>query len=572
MSRRRPLLVTGLFLVLTNAFLSLPAFAAPAVILPGPADIDRIRPEQPETSGPVSNPQNIRIPASPLSPTPVPKGAKKIHFVLRDIIFEHVTVFSPQQLKELYEPYVGKKVTVEIAWKIAAELTEKYRQHGYFLSRAFVPAQEIVNGTLKVVGVEGYISEVSMAGDAVPPSDVIGKAIDAIKADRPTRTLTLERQLLLLNDLPGLSFQATIAPAKDTEAAAQLILTVKKTKGTTTLSFDNGGSRYLGPNEVSAAWSGSLLSMQQTDLFIQSAPAVLSPYGGALYTTNATQKIVLAPSTILDFTAGYTNAVPGYTLKVADVTSQATNGGIGISSRILRQREENLTLRLSMDFRNSDTDISHSVLSRDRIRAANFGVNYDNTDSWLGHNYLDVELRQGLPIIGSSTADDTDLSRPDINPDFTKLLVNYSRLQTLTADWSSSLSLSGQKASGPLYSSEEFGYGGMAIGRAYDTSEISGDDGISGSLELRYQSVPQWHQITLSPYAFYDIGKVWDLYPSDPEQISAASAGPGMRVNCVNGLSGNFYIADPLTKTVDTPIYGDSKKAPRYAFQVSYKF
>jgi hemolysin activation/secretion protein len=52
-----------------------------------------------------------------------------------------------------------------------------------------------------------------------------------------------------------------------------------------------------------------------------------------------------------------------------------------------------------------------------------------------------------------------------------KLTATYNRLQSLAGDVSGSLTLSGQKASQSLYSSEEFGYGGMAVGRAYDTSE-----------------------------------------------------------------------------------------------------
>ena len=46
--------------------------------------------------------------------------------------------------------------------------------------------------------------------------------------------------------------------------------------------------------------------------------------------------------------------------------------------------------------------------------------------------------------------------------------------------------LSGQWASGPLYSSEEFGYGGKNFGRAYDQSELTGDHGVAASVEVDY--------------------------------------------------------------------------------------
>jgi hemolysin activation/secretion protein len=41
-------------------------------------------------------------------------------------------------------------------------------------------------------------------------------------------------------------------------------------------------------------------------------------------------------------------------------------------------------------------------------------------------------------------------------------------------------------ASGPMYLSQQFYLGGLAFGRGYGAAVISGDNGIPGSLELRY--------------------------------------------------------------------------------------
>jgi hemolysin activation/secretion protein len=89
---------------------------------------------------------------------------------------------------------------------------------------------------------------------------------------------------------------------------------------------------------------------------------------------------------------------------------------------------------------------------------------------------------------------------------------------------------------------------------------------------VHYLSLPQWRQTTLTPYVFYDAGEVWDLYPNAPEEISGASAGPGISILCACGLTGSFYIAEPLTKPINTPLYTNNRKAPRFAFQLSYKF
>jgi len=563
--------------VMTAAFLVLPSMAVEAApptptVLPGPADINRIAPDQTATPTPSAHAGSITLPPQGAAGTPAPKNAKNIHFVLHTVTFEHVTVFTPADLKELYAPYIDKKVSLDVAWQIADALTAKYRKAGYFLSRAYVPAQEVSGGTLIIRAVEGGIGSVTLTGAPVPDSFIIRQSIATLTAEKPARLQTLERQLLLLNDIPGYAFQAVLAPADKTNGdEARLVLAVSKTAGVTTLSANNSGSRYIGPYEVSADWTGSLIPMEQTDLSITDAPT-FSDSEGRFSTLNATQKITLTPATVVDITAGYSDAVPGYTLKPDNVKSEADNGGIGVSYRLIRERLENLTTRLDIDFRNSATDLLGSILSRDHIRAAQWGVNYDTADPWSGHDYLDVELRHGLPIFNSSRASDVDLSRPDVHPDFTKLQVNYTRLQSLTPDWSSLFVFSGQKASGALYASEEFGYGGTAIGRAYDPSEISGDNGASGSVELHYQSLPQWHQATVTPYAFYDIGKVWNLYPSVPSRQSGASAGPGLSIQGISGFSATFYVAEPLTKAITTPLYSGSGRTPRYAFQISQKF
>jgi len=159
------------------------------------------------------------------------------------------------------------------------------------------------------------------------------------------------------------------------------------------------------------------------------------------------------------------------------------------------------------------------------------------------------------------------LSRQGANPEFNKLEYGLTRFQTLPEDFTVVTGLSGQIASGVLYSSEQFGFGGQAFGRAYDPSEIIGDSGIAGSVELRYSGIPVVRGISSGPYVFYDIGKVWD---DGGGSQSGSSLGGGIRLDSTFGLSGNVTIAEPLTRPLEDPSNGNGK-SPRYLFQMSYK-
>jgi len=57
-------------------------------------------------------------------------------------------------------PPASREVTLDIAWMIAGAVTERYRAAGYFLSRAYVPQQKILDGQLRIEVVEGYIAKV----------------------------------------------------------------------------------------------------------------------------------------------------------------------------------------------------------------------------------------------------------------------------------------------------------------------------------------------------------------------------------------------------------------------------
>ncbi len=512
----------------------------------------------------------IEIPYIPLT-GPLPPGADKIHLQLGGIWFHNVTVFDDAKLKSLYRLNFRKTVNLKFPWEIAAELTKKYRDKGYFLCRAFVPAQKITkNGILRIEAIEGYIGSITFEGARVPNSPVITKALAAILTDKPTRIQTLETQLLLLNNLPGLSFKATLAPATQNQTDVKLILTVTKIKPVRSISLDNHGSRFMGPNEITASWEGSLLPLQKTKISYETTKTLHGP--GHFYSINLTHKIALSTRLTLDLSYGHSNALPGYTLSQFNIASNSNTASIGLDYRLMRTRRENLTGHFSLNYLNSSINLLNTAFNRDRIRTAQLGFDFNNTDKWHGQNFLNIQLTQGLPLLSSSKEGDKLTSKPDVHPDFTKITLNYMRLQYLAKNWSSLLSLDGQAASGSLYSSEEFGYGGSVVGRAYNVSEITGDEGVSASLELHYSGLPVWYQTIFSPYAFYDIGKVWQLHPSTPPSISAASAGLGIDVKNALGLNANVYVAKPLTKAVLTPLYGSNGKAPSYSFLLGYNF
>ena len=73
-----------------------------------------------------------------------------------------------------------------------------------------------------------------------------------IVADRPANIRTLERYLLLANDLPGLKFATTLKPSPTHPNASMLIVEVTEKRIDAIARIDNRGTTRAGPGSISA--------------------------------------------------------------------------------------------------------------------------------------------------------------------------------------------------------------------------------------------------------------------------------------------------------------------------------
>ncbi len=535
--------------------------AEPAV--PASADVGRIAPLKTPIIPP-ANAGNFAVPTSQAL-FEAPKGAEDITFTLSSVAIEGASVFTPEQLRVLYADQLGQSTKLGYAWHLAGRITEQYRKAGYFLSRAYVPAQKITDGQLRIGVAEGYIAQVEVQGDSGKHS-IIKVYIADLTQQRPVNAQAIESLILRLDDLPGVNFKALIQPHPESPNAARLVLQESEDKASASLSVHNFGSRFIGPYLAGLNYEDSFLPMQHTRLNLTtSLPA------DELYSLAAQHDIALAPALTLSLSGNYANSSPGGALEASEIESNSVRLGAALRWQVLRQRQQNLAFSARLDAQNSKGDIfKNTPLTRDRIRALRLEASYDTDDDWQGYNYFNATASQGLSLLGASNSGDANLSRGEAAPDFTTLNVSYARLQPVFGQWMLIGQSNAQIADGPLYSAEEFGYGGANFGRAYDPSELTGDHGIAASLELRYNGLERWQALSVTPYGFYDVGKVWNEdIASKP--AAASSAGFGLLLAHDSGISGNLGLAFPLTKPIDTPIYGHGKN-PRFMMQLGLAF
>lgn len=535
--------------------------------VPGPAEIGRIKPEEAAPPPDRVQDEKVVVPRESAPTMPIPEGAKNIQFMMRGVSIEGVTAFEKEQFADIYTPYLNKEVTLDIVYMIAGVITERYRNAGYFLSLAYIPNQRIADGIITIKVVEGYIGEVEVKDEAEHPS-IIQQYINKLTAKKPIKADELESFLLRLNDLPGFAFTSVLSPMESkTEGAVKLTLFHSEKPGSFSFSFDNYSSRFLGPNEASASYSTSLFAMHQTSFYgLSSLPSERLNY----FSLN--HGMMVAPDLLLDFAGSLTNAAPAYTLEPFDVESSSAYLSASLSWQWIRQRQMNLAFKLMLDGRNTNSDLLNAAFTRDRIRALRFNTSYDGVDSWDGYTAASATFSRGLKLFGASREGEIYLSRAEAKPDFTKLELSFSRLQAIGDEWQLFSAIQGQYATIPLFSSEEFGYGGQSFGRAFDASEITGDHGVAASVEVRYNGWENLEFAEIQPYAFYDIGKIWNKDTAQIPHESRASAGFGFRFILPWSQSGNLGLAWPLTRELASPIYGTTKQGPRLLLQINQEY
>src|SRR6266481_4900704 len=136
---------------------------------------------------------------------PVPRAADELTFVLRDITITGTTVYSAETLRPFYEGLIGREVKLADIIAVADAIEAKYREAGYILTRAFVPPQRVANGVFTLSVVEGYVKALDVEGGNAAAQDQVKAYLQPVLAAHPLDIHTMERALLLANDMPGIT-------------------------------------------------------------------------------------------------------------------------------------------------------------------------------------------------------------------------------------------------------------------------------------------------------------------------------------------------------------------------------
>ena len=482
--------------------------------------------------------------------------AEGIQMHLTSLAIDGATVYPQAELAALYQPLLDKgDVTLADIYRLAEAITVKYRDDGYVLSRALVPAQKISGGAVRLTVVEGFVDRVSIEGDKLAEDAAIRPTLndylDKIKASRPARIQDIERYLLLINDLAGIRARSVIRPSPSGDlGASELVLVTEETPVDAQAILDNYGSKYVGPWELFA--ESNLNSPFGLGEKVTVRALTTQPISELKFTQGALSLPLGSEGLTLAGNVSYSDSHPGFLLAPLDVIARSLTAEGTLSYPLIRSRAQNLTVAGGYHYGRIATDVLNAPFSRENARSVFANATYDFADSWDGSNLLGLTVTQGLDWMNATGKNALYSARADAGANYTKFSGDILRNQQLDTNLTLVLSGQWQYSAVPLPSSQEFALGGKALGRGYDAGEISADSGIGGKIELRYGETVDTPSITsYAVYAFYDVGQVWSADPADRGTVNAshsiASTGLGAQAGLGDWANLKLEAAKPLT-------------------------
>ena len=539
---------------------------AQAPVVPPDADTSRLRPAPLPLPSVPSFDLRIETPEK----SAVPKAVEELSFDVKEFIVEGVKQYQPSIIKLFFEPLIGKATTLSAIREAADKLEERYRKEGFFLVRVFIPPQQVKDGIFRLRVVEGFIDNVYAEGGTEAARQLIENMLAPLVNKQPIDLPSLERALLVLNDMPGVRGSGVLRQGGQLGASELVVSLSDLPKKSFVVGVNNTASKTMG--EIS-----SLVSMTINNPF-ESHPGQLSL---GVNTSGNTERLkaftaryaapVGTQGLVVSVGGLMANAKPGASLRALDIESNSASFSPRVRYAITRSRGMSTFFDGGLSLNYSRTTLLGNELTQDRSTVLDMGLSVVDNERWNGNTEFGVNLAQGLVTLGANRESTPNPSVAGFNASFNKLRLNASRLQNLPHQFSVQAVAQGQLTDDKLLAGEQVFFGGMGIGRAYDTGAVVGDKGFGTLLELRRDFYPgQWQALTegsVQLYVFTDYAEA-SFVTGDGSVRWLRSLGAGFRYRNSTGLSVEMLIAD-ARRTIQST---DPKHDPRTLLLVTKAF
>jgi hemolysin activation/secretion protein len=422
---------------------------------------------------------------------------------------------SSDVLNTLAKDYENKELTFTQITELTSLITKYYREKGYFVARAYLPAQNIQenDNVLEIAIIEGTYGEFKLDNKSLVKDSVVQSMIDDAKAiDNVISTNTLERTMLILNDTPGVVVtQADVKAGAQVGSSDFIIATEKTNRLDGYVLTDNTGSRYTGKNRLMAGLNVN----SPFEIGDKIALSGLVSNAHNLLNGRAAYSVPLASNGLI-VEVSYSQTTYSLTEDYKDLDAKGTAETLDASLKypVIRSRAENLYLNVNVANKDLEDKVnSTNTITKKDTQSITVGTDYDKAYTIASLNNsskASFNLKYGNLSFDNDADKTTDKAGADTNGNYSKVNLDLSNTMYFTNELSLDTALKLQYALGNknLDGSEDFSVGGSQGVKIYPDSELSAENGYVFNAELKYK-LPNVNSLKSTVGMFYDRGRAF---------------------------------------------------------------
>jgi hemolysin activation/secretion protein len=402
--------------------------------------------------------------------------------LIKEVMFTGNTVVSSSSLRRSVKSFMGNELSMKEIHEMCQAVQAIYAEKGYFLARAYVPPQEVVDHTLTIEIIEGRLGKVCVVGNKYYGEKFIARYFAKYEG-KPINYDQILRALLLLDENSDLDVGAVFKKGTEFGTADLIVQVCDHRPLHFMIDHNNYGSDHTSHHRTGARfdWGNLLLDGDMLTL----VEVVGSPIPSLNFTSANYHIPIYTYGSSFDLSYLFANFK---TDKVDHIkyTGRSHIATGRFTQALQRTRKLNTDFFTTFDYKQIQNFGAGIESSYDKLRILTGGVQIDYIDGWKGRNLFLASGGWGIPsILGGNSVNSKTDSRVHGGGRFIKLNGGWKRLQKLPYECFLVFNVQMQYAFDELPLPEQIYVGGVDTVRGYQLAEGIGDHGLYANIELR---------------------------------------------------------------------------------------
>ncbi len=409
------------------------------------------------------------------------------------VIVDGVTLFDASKAKAWIAPFEGKCLGLQDFNRIMEAITTAYVDEGYITSRAYLPEQDLSDGSLEIAVVEGYIEDIQFNGE----EDRSWQAVVYPKLEGEVANIReIEQGLDNIREMESFKADMELEAGSETGQSILNISATSEQPWKITYSANNYSQEPMGEYSSTIGFSYDHL-LGLNDQWNLSFTKSMSPHplnwGYDGFGTRAINFDLTIPygkweNTFALSWSDYYQETPG---QFDPIPVDGWSRSQSLSFKRLMHRDQTSKTHLTFSLERSEAEnyiLDTLIESSSRILTVGKIELSHERPLWKGELKSSFALEKGLKWFGAENYDEMPEAQP--NAQFTRYLfsADYER------DWQFdngklgyNATFSAQHSGDRLYGSQQLSIGGVSTVRGVWSSLAAGNSGFTLRQELSYE-------------------------------------------------------------------------------------